>query len=92
MLFQLMTAVSFGAGVQVSASAPGSDGDAAGLLQVRIAADDPAAASAVAALAAGVVKGALPGGVLHTQSVHILIFIHIFEILVARPDFNRHWD
>lgn len=50
------------AGVRVDATAPGADSDAAGLLQIRISADDAAAAPAVVALAAGAVKGALPGG------------------------------
>lgn len=55
------------AGVRVDASAPSADSDAAGLLQIRVAADGPAAAQAVAALAAGAVKGALPGGELPIQ-------------------------
>lgn len=46
----------------MSVSTPAGEADAAGLLQIRIAADNPTAAAAVAALAAGIVKGALPGG------------------------------
>lgn len=59
---QLLTPGFCASGVQVSASAPTADSDTAGLLQIRIAADDAAAADVVAALAAGVIKGALPGG------------------------------
>jgi len=50
------------AGLRVSTAAPGGNSGAAGLLQLRITADDAAAAGLVAALTAGVIKGALPGG------------------------------
>jgi hypothetical protein len=68
------------AGVLVEASAPGADSDAAGLLQIRLAADGPAGARAVAALAAGAVKGALPGGaasiILSPDAPHPLAIRH----------------
>ena len=73
----------------MEATAPGADSDAAGLLQIRVAAEGPVGLQAVAALAAGAVKGALPGGAALSVQMPRTYLLTVARNQASKPGLSR---